>query len=545
MKHMKKIVALASVVACAATLFVGCGKVSEPSLYEKAESAHIYKTATAISEYTGYSVSEQSDSLILFSRSDSYNGGTEYRAYNFVKGTEVQALNSRSDSYNSYSYDVEDGFVVVTRTANGSVESKSLYSVNGGKSNSSEPYAKVEFDDLVGFDYSAFDSDNDGFKDTIRWGTDIYKVSTSGAITKAFSLENKKTNSALLKEPDIYAGGYSHYMVDGESSYGKNKILTFNDKYELVYAYPVYEGDITGLVCLDNGNYIVQRTIGLSQYAEDYTYENYNSRYNLVTELVDVEDGKIKEIKCEYLLEGGAPVSYYGNSGVVFDEDFSAIVSIEGKIVDKRVVEVGSPYFGITEKGDVVEPKTLIDNQNLSVSPVSLFGAYIAQDYAGRQFVIKEDGKVKEVNFGTTLGNIKYNAKYVEAANGKILNKSFNEVNIPDGYEVVYWLDSEIIIAQVDSYSGNTLGYALLNGGGNNIKYICNADSFVWKNNSAYYAVNNYGSSYTYYNGLGNELLSNASVNISNVVATSADGKVVVVRGYDNYSANYVYYVVK
>ena len=300
MKRMKLLsllaVLLAAVMALGSCGLFGGGEVDVEDLFdEKAvyKTTSLPTTATEVSALAGKSNSNyyynESD-LLLFTELDGLY--THYTVYNAATGTAVLDLTNSSEvTYRVQICELYDvnrdvaAYIRVTKTTDTEDDDEVktlLYSASGSLLDETKGDEDViaTYADLVFFDNTFYRAANGTLAKHLDWSP-----------------------MAKRPRPDDHVGDCYYELDDNDITvYGADlKVLS-------TYKVPSIAADgANGVAVLGNGDILVQYIVTLPENSEDYTAIVEDEDGNLfpvdvVTVIVDHENGEADEIDCEYLL---------------------------------------------------------------------------------------------------------------------------------------------------------------------------------------------------------------------------------------------------
>ena len=382
-----KLLVLTSLILTVLMLFSACGKsgnllgkilVDDTSYTDSTPS---YTVGEKIADLSGAIVDSNRGALVLLKKDIADEvGKTKYMVYNIetnsIVWSETQTpklgLNVTLDTL-YVSGETVSYFTVQATTLNpedATVKpsiTTTLYSATATQLASVEGVADVkEIEDLLYFDGKC------------------YRTAEDGSIAYAFDY------STLARIPDIYEKYNDvYYELDEEyvATYDGN--LTFIAKYRL----PVHiedDGEVTCLVPLENGNVLLQYGYEADPYADEYTFISEGVKYILVTQIVNVEKGTAKEIKCEYLIEDAYNMIQWEEEETGIDTKKMPVYGEAYLIENQRL----SAYRCVTinNKGKITEIGTINGDQ---IENFYLFSdnRWVVSTENG-EYLVDEEGKV-------------------------------------------------------------------------------------------------------------------------------------------------------
>ncbi len=165
--------------------------------------------------------------------------------------------------------------------------------------------------------------------DLVRFEGKVYRVSAKKGIQVAFDISDlKETPSISYKAGDFYIGG---------SIAGANVVI-YNSKLNpvVVYNFPSYAtSDNRKVHVLSNGNVLVQYSVSLGEYAEDFDYIKDGEKYSLTSILIDADDGEYETIDLNFIVDEVLYGEDLKENGMDEDlENVALIYKIKNKMVD-------------------------------------------------------------------------------------------------------------------------------------------------------------------------------------------------------------------
>ena len=214
----------------------------------------------------------------------------------------------------------------------------------------------------------------------------VYRIADDGTVAAAFDW------SDLRGEPDEDLEKVGEVYIVEQS----NGIVVYDASLNLVGTYylPSYEVD-GEIFALSNGNLFIQYAVVQDIMAEDYDYLDGMAKYNLYSFLLNAENGKLKEVKADFVVEDvlaydANDEDWYFNEKI---ENVAWVIYIEDQRINER--DVAIKMVSLTNKGKVAG---VIDNIIPNMSPEGLKhvadNRWIVENMVGQSFLINEKGDV-------------------------------------------------------------------------------------------------------------------------------------------------------
>lgn len=227
--------------------------------------------------------------------------------------------------------------------------------------------------------------------DLILKGTKVYKVDDDGNETLVKDFGVSALPYEIIQKTDKYYIACDYY----------GEVYTYyNDKFEqqFIYTAPSY-GAGSSVYVLNNGNLLVQYAKGLEADEKKYDYHEVTyigeTRYDLVTLIVDPTTGKEKEIDFDY---------YIKNVDIAYSADTEAMCWADGveNIVyaseigkDKLIREDAAAIDWISMTNDGKVNGSVKFDDALVSAPKAYSGKYLAaENLNGDTVIYTADGKV-------------------------------------------------------------------------------------------------------------------------------------------------------
>ncbi len=525
----KKWIAVTALTVCAASTFTACGKF-DPGLHYEIPKEHVYTEVTKLSEYNNYTVAEKNEAFVYFTKTETGTTKTVHVVYSLNEKKEAYRYFNEAILFDYYVALGSDHFAVTKvewdegKTAVKSNE-VAVYNAIGANVLREE----LTEDAVGGSAASLYDFDYDSAVDYLQIGSKVYK-NVQANFQYAFDFDDK----AVTAMQGVYTND-TFVQWDGQ------EVFTYDESYTLIHRYEVPDyADVSAVVVLDNGKYLVQYAYPVDIFAKKYDFTDGGTmKYDMETKFVNPRKGSVKNIDCKYVL-----TSTYINqnqlqrNGFRYDMDgFNVIISgVNEKIVDKKLTTFENHFaLGVKADGSVKEIKGLIPNQNVADGARKAAGYYYVTDLAGQGYLLDEKGKVqKQINDNLVE---EYNDNYL-LYNGKLFDKQLQEVKIPDGYKVYGLTDSSVLLQQEVAYEGiaatSTKVFAW-DGGNISFKFNSITDGQQTLTRELFGFVdkleNSLGAKYTYYNRAGVEIFNSSSYLTS--VATNREKTVQLLQSVE------------
>jgi len=549
MKKSKLILVLAAVLALTCVLSAcGLGKTAEfgdvcvNGAYT--DESTTYTKAELINVAGDFSTSEYGIALFV----DDSGEQNVYRFYNMMTGAVVQTVtNTATVVYNGFdAIEVNDGVVFTiqlkdTTTAWNTKYTTTLYKADGTQ------IASVAKQATATFNYSA---------DLLVFNNTYYPVDTDGNIGEGFEY------SAAAAVPTIdQASANYYYDFNGRVAYVYDKQFNLVAEYSL----PGYAEEFEEFFfVLENGNILVQYLIIEPDDAEDYDvffedseyfdidlngmdggFEfNSNVKATVVSQLIDVEKDKIKDIDLDFIvvdLSTKTDIAEYGYTYLT--EEIENVATVL-EIVDGRVddSEANAKMISLSNKckAEMVLNDVFVA-QGDSIPYLVAENRYMLRDATGARYIVNEKGEKLGRIDNATNGNEAY-----FVCDGKIYNYDCAVVldYEKEGYLITGTLAKGFIMTKVVETGVET--YAFFNGTATKIIDAGDLTKTVSVDSSRrYYIVvtdpAEGDTTYTYYNDCGAQF---ASVTGSALIAqcSADDGNVRIFSYYDAANSKTVYY---
>ncbi len=411
-----KLLVLTSLVLTLLMLFSACGKsenmlgkiLIDETTYTDSTSA--YTVGEKIADLSGATVDSYRGELVLLKKDIADEvGKTKYMVYNIstnsIVWSETQTptlglsvtLDYLSPSSDPVSYFVVQATTLNPDDVNAPVEiDTTLYSATAEKLATVDGVADVvEIEDLIYFDGKC------------------YRASKEGSIAYAFDYSTlAKLPGNVAKYNDVY------YEWDGEAVTTYDKDFQFIAKYRL----PIHvedDGELLGMVVLENGNLFLQYAYEADPYTDEYTYIAEGVKYILVTQIVDTEKGTSKEIKCEYVVEGAINMLQWDGEEVKGIDTKTVPVYGGAYLIENKRLSAYRCVI-INNKGKITEIGEINGDQ---IESFSLFAdnCWIVSTEGG-EYLVDADGKViGDVTEAETFGKFLYK-------DGKIYDAALNVI---------------------------------------------------------------------------------------------------------------------
>lgn len=294
MKKLRILSIVLVVVMLAATLS-SCGtkEISKLSSFESVfdknytEEVKVLGASQTISEVTGYDLDDRNEYLALFKKADT--NGDLYIVYNLKTSTVVGAYPStESLEYTVYLDNKSPAYVVVAVTKVSTVPTETTYTLKDATGKNIDvleeaPEALDKIGDYYFYDLTLYENKN-------------------GALTE---VKKVPENLALSEFEELKYNDEYFYLIDDEI------IMVFDKEFAFVSSWTApnnMQDDAFAAYVLNNGNIFVQYTEILKDTAEkydlyDYTDNDVMRKYDLISLIINPENGKTKEVELDYFVE--------------------------------------------------------------------------------------------------------------------------------------------------------------------------------------------------------------------------------------------------
>ena len=401
----KKLLVLVAMLLCVVTVLSSCassmrfGKVVGDGTYNDENPT---LTTTVKLDVTGTLNTSKGD--LAYFKGSNAEGKTVSTVYNLATGTTVWSATASLENADSKTttvthsvalYEQWDAswFMVTTTTAvvsltdtGSTTETKKAISLRNAKGE--------EF----GTSANKHAAEPDTWLDLIRFDGKVYRIANDASIAYAFDMSDLSrmpisTNINDAKVGDYYVGEYG----------------IFDSNLNLVYAdyVPSYAVN-ADIHSLSNGNALIQYWVEQDSMSDDYDFiSNYTTggylpigltdakKYNLVTKLLNVEKGTLKEIKCDFYVD-------QVESHQAYDEDWDYNEDIKNLAyvwyIEDRQLDMSLTAEKLVVLSDKGKVKGIVDDliENQACNGIQLVASnrWIVSNKAGQEFLINEKGDV-------------------------------------------------------------------------------------------------------------------------------------------------------
>lgn len=348
------VVVLAVSMLSACALFGGAGDLKklldDEGTFEVKAAA---STVTEISSIAGYNTTVDSrGDLVVLSRTntgyDMSSSSTDYVVYNVKTGTTLKSFTNYSSSGSSHTsvtlLETNDVSYFYTVTASyGSDETNyytELYDATGYSLDSAnKQIAPIEISgtDLVKFD-------------------DMYFEAKDGALQSAFQASPFKALPNIIAANDEY-----YYAKDG------NFFAIYDKQFEKLATceIPDYYEECE-YAALPGGDLLIQYSYVVDFFSDKYDVIDTDemTKYNVVTLILDVKNGKTKDIKCDYIISYAGDVEEeFVTENVLNPKKFEDKIVVTGyKIEDNRLAY---EFCGFMNKSGKIEELPEIEGEGV------------------------------------------------------------------------------------------------------------------------------------------------------------------------------------
>ncbi len=302
--------------------------------------------------------------------------------------------------------------------------------------------------------------------DLLKIGNEFYRQNKG-----AYQLVATFTDGSVVPSFTAKNGKNYYYIQDDETL----SIQTFDLNLNLsgYYTFPTYATEINYAI-LDNGNILVQYLVTESLLEDDYSFVASFIPVNLISKIINVENGKTKDVDLKYLVYAVASRNtLYKESPLLLEYDYisdsvnnCAIISeITDKQLDENLKVVSLDNSAkISDRFDNMfvgqpAPEEMFGYYTLNLPMPFTNNRYVVQNVIGQTLLLDEKGNT----LGDITGATDVCLKYV-IINGSIYDYNLNEVascKDYDLYEDAYLYNSFIFTKTVDG----TLKYYLFTDG--------------------------------------------------------------------------------
>ncbi len=381
-----KLLSLLLIAVLSVGILASCSDISATKLHKMINKDYEKSTEAATAQNVSADGTEyaRNDAFVAFY--DSTDNGS-YSLISTVSGKQVADLsNTATVKYNIVT--VGEDAAIVTETKEGSdgktETTYKLYDSQGEIASISSP------------DYKAIGA-------LVIFGDAMY---IADAKTGALSKFGDYAPYAAI--PNVYA--YNDEFIF--ETYSDDINVYSRETLELLsnYTKPSYASNYDFFI-LNNGNILIQYMVEYERYGDEDDYDvllNGYQKMDLLTLIMNPENGKIKDIDCDYIvteLEArslkypGDDYDYFG----ILDEDIENIALLK-PIEDKRINSDEKALFmaEITNKGKIKDAMKL-DNGELCGNVEKLDDThYLAYTTIGNIYVVNEDSEIiKRLNENT------------------------------------------------------------------------------------------------------------------------------------------------
>ena len=467
-------------------------------------SAEVITTAEKISALKGYTYVTSNGYIAVFSMIDEEDvTKVTYKLVSLADASVIATLNKQENTTLDFTAYGPTYLVtkVTTPEATEETEAKAkpvtvytLYDVTGTAIASSKYEASAKL--IANGDYILYDRV-------------AYEIDAKGALTKLADVpEYVSTNISLISD--------EYFYVTTDS-----KVVVYDHEFNYVsfYELPGYAEE-EEFFLIDNGNYVVQYWVALD--SEETKYDIYEvvdgltRKFDLVTVLVDAEDGSSKELKLDDCLieeiETNSDLYDAEDDNNMYIEDSFDNIIIYYPIEDGKInnADSAAEICFFSNKGKIGESLKLYDDMLADFVPVKVADdVYVTYGASGIVLVNGEGEILKRVTnasnlrlvgnyfvgeyaiYTADLSEVVYDLRENEVADYEILGDSIlMEIELEDDqYKVVLFVDGETTTI----YNSKTMSEE---------KRFALVDEI-----DGYYIYDIEAKSYTYYNAKGEKVL--------------------------------------
>ena len=287
---------------------------------------------------------------------------------------------------------------------------------------------------------------NIGGDDFVLYKSKAYLVEDDGSLTKQFNVPEYENQTF---EKIDYVGKRYIFDIDTDAI----KIYDMSLGFVAAYAAPTYSENAMAFI-LDNENVVFQYMVSLPDDESKYDIFDDGTKYDLVTEIINIEKDEKKEVNVDYVIGTVAPKfaidSYLDNGSSPFVDKYENIASIyriRGKRYDTTVAAVDYVFLGndlkVGESGKLHNNQRSAGIERLSDNRylVSIYNGYAVVDERG-EFVKGFSADME--NFGGVL----YCDNRAYDSNLKVIS-DFSDSDV----EILAKTDGAMIIDVEDGYA--------------------------------------------------------------------------------------------
>jgi len=327
MKKLKLLFVLV-LILLAATCFTACSNIDRAFISVDPHDGKDIADITNVPELSGFNFESVDEDLAYFTKKES-STSSEHLVYNLKLGKKLYSITSKNALLSMASTKVDGETVCFSVVFNYENNESFLYSAKGKLIDTVEGTAL--------FDYAA---------DLIRFGDKCYRIDGNGAILYAFDYP---ALSDFPKNMTKYDGFYYEFQ--------NKAICIYDDELEFVsrYTVPSYS-DTPFFTILEDGNILAQYIYESDSTSDDYDVIMEDDKYNVKTELFRIKSGRVKTLKCNYILR-------YAINLLVFPEEARengidpSVFPVTGNAyrIENKQIDLNDIFIYINNNGKVKE----------------------------------------------------------------------------------------------------------------------------------------------------------------------------------------------
>ncbi len=477
----KKILAIIALVVCVATLFTGCkkGLSSEVSISNKLAtpfSAEFSKRLDAVNDFD--SVKEVNENYYLFTDVNTIkteNGDITTttvtqanKLYSVKTGeftdlldSETQTTTSATGVTSGKKTEVQvvggDNYVLVRTQsqikAEGEEWKASGASITLYDNNLNKIAEKAQAKTLNAQLNYLVDFNGDKTAEGAVIGGKFYKAEGESFFETSVEVENLPFS---LKDNATVYSKYLHFIEEVDNG-EEIKIVTYDfSTLELknIYLIPSYYNvNEQGLVFFDNGNYLIQASVKLDAFSNDYEFINEDGeKFALKNKLINVDNGEVHDVGCDYILDGAYSKALYTKiaDGQISIGKYDAFGVATHKLDrdQKRIIGIEEVMLGIYSDGGIESVNGNIEHQSGPITKLNNGGA-IVMNSQNTAYLYSDRGELIK-SFGAKNG-FEVNDKFIIVDN-RVYNFKFEKIFTPNEdaeSTKVYVLSDAVIVEEV------------------------------------------------------------------------------------------------
>lgn len=412
---MKKVKILSVITAFVLLIctFVGCGGIKISSFYDVdkiAKETDFLKIANKVDKLSyDDQIVQSHDDVIVYKSSNATQ--STWTFYNYVTKkvihTETKNLTD-TVTINFVSNDEDYVFAIKSSWVNGNGVTQYKITVHNADGTQIKEVQSEKSVDIARaypvFNLDLLKIDNEFY----RQNNGVYRlvaIFTDSSVVPSFTAKN----------------GKNYYYVENEDSL---VIETFDLNLNLkgYYTFPTYATEINYAI-LDNGNILVQYVVTESLLEDDYSFVASFIPVKLVSKIIDVQNGKSKDIDLKYLVYSVASKNtVYKESPMLLDYDYIndsvCNLAVISEIVDKQLDE-NKKIVNLNNSAKISDrfdsmfvgqtaPEEMYGYYMLNLPMPIINNRYIAENVIGQTLLLDEKGNTLGDITGATMSNYKY-----------------------------------------------------------------------------------------------------------------------------------------